>query len=126
MGNRSSKAAERQGRTPPSAQPLPSQQAASPLKCPICYEPYNVKDRQPLALPCMHTFCKACLSAGWPSRCPACREQLPTAIKGVGDLRPNYALMEALEAPSAVCVIEVCARHWAIRPPVAKSEYSVP
>mgnify|MGYP003336827378 CR=1 FL=1 len=30
------------------------------LACPICFEPYNKKERRPLSFECKHVFCEYC------------------------------------------------------------------
>lgn len=56
-------------------------------ECGICYDKYNEGQRRPLALPCGHTLCKACVFNLQQQRCPECkyslngrRHNLPTNI----------------------------------------------
>ena len=65
-----------------------------PPVCPICLDPMQ----QPVALPCLHSFCEPCAKQlkpckGKPNhtyRCPVCN------ATGIG-YKPNYALREMLE-----------------------------
>lgn len=46
-------------------------QMGSPFECPVCLETFNhTSKRQPLALPCGHSFCRSCLDLVQPLRCP--------------------------------------------------------
>ncbi|MEW5300507.1 MAG: hypothetical protein WDW36_003436 [Sanguina aurantia] len=73
---------------------------ASPFECPVCLDPFEceVPSRQPLALPCGHTFCRSCLVKVHPQRCPTCRCEFS------GDaphMAVNFALRDAM-AMSAI------------------------
>ncbi len=65
------------------------------LSCSLCFERYNEKDRVPTSLECGHTLCKACLIAGNLRTCPSCRTPIS---KPIAQLRPNYGLLQALDA----------------------------
>ncbi|MEW5320032.1 MAG: hypothetical protein WDW38_011137 [Sanguina aurantia] len=59
---------------------------ASPFECPVCLDPFEceVPSRQPLALPCGHTFCRSCLVKVHPQRCPtesAAAQQKAVAVE---------------------------------------------
>lgn len=77
-----------------------SHHAGGPFICDICYEPYNTSTHNPLALPCMHTFCTSCVErvfkASSTPKCPTCKEQVPSGTTAA-TLRPNYALLQAME-----------------------------
>mgnify|MGYP006116868501 CR=1 FL=1 len=65
------------------------------IECPTCLETME----QPMALPCLHTFCKSCaadLGASRPLKCPICRHVASTSKK-VDPFKPNYALAELME-----------------------------
>uniref|UniRef100_UPI00358EC221 E3 ubiquitin/ISG15 ligase TRIM25-like n=1 Tax=Myxine glutinosa TaxID=7769 RepID=UPI00358EC221 len=54
------------------------------LTCPVCFELY----KEPIALPCGHSFCRVCLEKSWEKReedagyvCPNCREVFPQKPK---------------------------------------------
>ena len=65
------------------------------VECPTCLE--NME--QPMALPCLHTFCKSCaarLGASRPLKCPICRH-VASKHKRIDPFKPNYALAELIE-----------------------------
>lgn len=59
------------------------------LECPVCLETY--RDPQLLA-GCGHTFCRRCVDALRPQRCPTCRGAFQPR-----DVRPNFALRLVLQ-----------------------------
>eukprot|EP00732_Lithocolla_globosa_P005662 Lithocolla_globosa_v1_NODE_6006_length_1151_cov_7.972628.p2 type:complete len:316 gc:universal NODE_6006_length_1151_cov_7.972628:100-1047(+) len=64
------------------------------LECPVCFDLY----RDPVVLPCSHTFCLSCVKELDPSRCPLDRK--PFAKTSVDTLPKNYvasAVIEELE-----------------------------
>uniref|UniRef100_A0ABM0MUF2 Tripartite motif-containing protein 2-like n=1 Tax=Saccoglossus kowalevskii TaxID=10224 RepID=A0ABM0MUF2_SACKO len=48
-----------------------------PLKCSLCKHVYDVTDRLPKYLPCLHTFCAICLAyaVGRIFQCPGCQQK---------------------------------------------------
>jgi len=59
------------------------------LECPVCLDTYV--DPQ-LIGQCGHTFCRACVEALRPRRCPQCR-----SLFKASDVRPNFALRLVLQ-----------------------------
>uniref|UniRef100_A0A8C4NDT1 RING-type domain-containing protein n=1 Tax=Eptatretus burgeri TaxID=7764 RepID=A0A8C4NDT1_EPTBU len=66
------------------------------LKCPVCFELY----KEPIALPCGHSFCRVCTETSWESReeyigCayPNCHEVFPQNPK----LKKNVTIAELVE-----------------------------
>jgi hypothetical protein len=69
------------------------------LTCKICFEPYNQSNRRPTTLMmCSHTYCLECVSGLQTNLsvmlCPICRDI-------VIDRKPNYAILELLDASSS-------------------------
>ncbi|XP_026579922.1 E3 ubiquitin-protein ligase TRIM56 [Pseudonaja textilis] len=67
------------------------------LTCPLCLERY----RQPKILPCLHSYCQACLkkllgASKRELRCPECRELVPLPA-GVEGLKTNFFLNGLLD-----------------------------
>ncbi|XP_015216917.1 E3 ubiquitin-protein ligase TRIM69 [Lepisosteus oculatus] len=74
----------------------PSSRLSRDLSCTICLDLF----KQPVSLPCDHTFCQACISAYWedsPARasCPQCRAVFPER-----SYRPNRLAANIVEAYS--------------------------
>ncbi|CAF3698261.1 unnamed protein product [Rotaria sordida] len=69
------------------------------ITCPICLEIF----REPLQLPCQHTFCKLCLERitedRW-GRCPVCRGCYRVPFAGVGSFEVNRTIVNLLESLS--------------------------
>ncbi|CAF1474333.1 unnamed protein product [Adineta ricciae] len=69
------------------------------VTCPICLEIF----REPLQLPCQHTFCKSCLGRitedRW-GRCPVCRGCYRVPFAGIGSLEVNRTIVNLLESLS--------------------------
>ncbi|CAF1503942.1 unnamed protein product [Adineta steineri] len=67
------------------------------ITCPICLEIF----REPLQLPCQHTFCKSCLERitddRW-GRCPVCRGCYRVPFAGVGSFEVNRTIVNLLES----------------------------
>lgn len=62
------------------------------LTCPVCCDIF----KDPILLPCSHSFCRNCLKRCWDSRlrgCPVCRKRGPKA-----DPPSNLALRNVCEA----------------------------
>lgn len=81
--------------------------ATQPLEevtCSICLESY----RDPVTLPCGHSFCRDCIQHSWrcwEKMCPECRQPFPE----VTSLRRNVALSALLQAlPAAISRPEPC------------------
>ncbi|XP_071516705.1 uncharacterized protein [Panulirus ornatus] len=67
------------------------------VKCRVCLEQYEPDDREPLMLPCGHTFCRSCVLAGRTTgrhRCPSCKRDL-TLIE-VQELPINFQVLELI------------------------------
>lgn len=80
----------------------PKQQQQQLLSCGICRGRYA----DPRLLPCLHTFCRACLQDYIPAEslsvtCPACRQQSILPQDGVAALQTNAYLLRLLEAIDA-------------------------
>ena len=81
------------------------------VKCAVCLESFNELERKPLVLDCGHTFCAKCIgtnslvnSGG--SRCFSCR----AVIAGkVSNLRPNYALLQAMSSSDTAAGVDLIA-----------------
>uniref|UniRef100_A0A3Q0SET4 RING-type domain-containing protein n=1 Tax=Amphilophus citrinellus TaxID=61819 RepID=A0A3Q0SET4_AMPCI len=76
----------------------PEEQLAYELSCPICLQLYS----DPVALPCGHNYCQACISKSTDStekggkilpRCPECRKEYP----GTDTLQINFKLRSIIE-----------------------------
>ena len=67
------------------------------LWCSLCSEPFDDKERVPILLDCAHSYCKLCLRTSHSrlKTCPTCRAQV---TRSTSQQRPNYALIQALEA----------------------------
>uniref|UniRef100_UPI00358F5397 E3 ubiquitin/ISG15 ligase TRIM25-like n=1 Tax=Myxine glutinosa TaxID=7769 RepID=UPI00358F5397 len=66
------------------------------LTCPVCFELY----KEPICLPCGHSFCRVCLETSWEKReedagyvCPNCREVFPQKPK----LKKNVIVANLVE-----------------------------
>uniref|UniRef100_UPI0035902A98 E3 ubiquitin-protein ligase Midline-1-like n=1 Tax=Myxine glutinosa TaxID=7769 RepID=UPI0035902A98 len=66
------------------------------LTCPVCFELY----KEPIALPCGHSFCRVCIEKSWENReedtgyvCPNCREVFPQKPK----LKKNVIIANLVE-----------------------------
>lgn len=60
------------------------------LVCEVCFENYNLKNRQPHALfPCGHTFCEQCIKQFRDNTCAACSGQFSSEVK-------NWALVNLI------------------------------
>uniref|UniRef100_UPI00358E5B88 E3 ubiquitin/ISG15 ligase TRIM25-like n=1 Tax=Myxine glutinosa TaxID=7769 RepID=UPI00358E5B88 len=66
------------------------------LTCPVCFELY----KEPVALPCGHSFCRVCIEKSWENReedtgcvCPNCREVFPQKPK----LKKNVIIANLVE-----------------------------
>lgn len=79
------------------------------LTCSICLSRY----RDPVSLPCGHSFCANCIRDSWLScekTCPECRQPFPEGFK----LGRNLALSALLQAlPATIPRQEPDARHTA-------------
>ena len=67
------------------------------LTCSICQDTYS----DPRILPCLHSFCKGCLSKlasiSTSIKCPLCRNEHTLSLKGVDELLPNTQLARKVE-----------------------------
>ncbi|XP_071516934.1 tripartite motif-containing protein 10-like isoform X2 [Panulirus ornatus] len=64
------------------------------VTCMICSEVYQAKTREPLVLPCGHTFCRSCLTNIYDTRyftCPSCRENF--SHRDLEDLPISFSLL---------------------------------
>ncbi|XP_029436119.1 E3 ubiquitin-protein ligase TRIM56 [Rhinatrema bivittatum] len=63
------------------------------LSCKICLEQF----KKPKILPCLHTYCEACLeelNANGQLRCPECREEITLSV---GSLKTNFFINSLLD-----------------------------
>ncbi|XP_045200082.2 tripartite motif-containing protein 59-like [Mercenaria mercenaria] len=62
------------------------------VTCSICMDLYN----DPLALPCLHSFCRRCIQGLFSSalvfKCPECRADVKLGPKGINELPKNFQL----------------------------------
>ena len=79
--------------------------ASEHLICSICSENYNNTNLVPKALPCLHTFCRQCLTLfleqtqdGNELPCPMCREPFQRPENGVDGLRTNFMLQDMIDS----------------------------
>uniref|UniRef100_UPI00358F00B2 E3 ubiquitin-protein ligase TRIM7-like n=1 Tax=Myxine glutinosa TaxID=7769 RepID=UPI00358F00B2 len=79
---------------------------ADELQCDVCLQLY----KEPITLPCGHSFCKVCIEQHWESReeatvcdCPNCREVFPIKPK----CQKNVALAELVEKMKLVPGVNV-------------------
>ncbi|XP_036162920.1 RING finger protein 208 isoform X2 [Myotis myotis] len=92
---------------------MPSPAAGEPLECPTCGHTYNVTQRRPRVLSCLHSVCEQCLQILYEScpkykfiSCPTCRrETVLFTDYGLAALAVNTSILsrlppEALTAPS--------------------------
>uniref|UniRef100_A0A1X7UJ75 Uncharacterized protein n=1 Tax=Amphimedon queenslandica TaxID=400682 RepID=A0A1X7UJ75_AMPQE len=79
-----------------------------PLKCAVCQDTYS----DPKVLPCLHSFCKGCLSKlasiSTSIKCPLCRNEHTLSPKGVDELLPNTQLARKVETLSMTTEISKC------------------
>lgn len=103
----------RPGPAAPGAPVVASPAAGEPLECPTCGHTYNVTQRRPRVLSCLHSVCEQCLQILYEScpkykfiSCPACRrETVLFTDYGLAALAVNTSILsrlppEALPAPS--------------------------
>lgn len=66
------------------------------VNCPICFDPYNDKEKIPRILTCGHTFCQHCLMDLRTSNiltCPTCRSYFSPDVK---QLIKNFTILDYL------------------------------
>ena len=71
----------------------PEEYRRSMFECAICFR--DMLNRNPKALPCLHTFCMECiqgLSNENKITCPSCRNQCDLGLRGVEGLPDNFHL----------------------------------
>lgn len=68
------------------------------VTCSVCMDLYN----DPLALPCLHSFCRHCLQGLFSSSltlsCPECRKEVPVKSRDINDLPRNFQLAGIVES----------------------------
>lgn len=70
------------------------------VTCVVCSEVYQANTRDPLVLPCGHTFCRSCLSSIYGSHysaCPSCRE--------------NFSYLEFEELPICFSLLSLSSNY---------------
>uniref|UniRef100_A0A1X7TG97 RING-type domain-containing protein n=1 Tax=Amphimedon queenslandica TaxID=400682 RepID=A0A1X7TG97_AMPQE len=79
-----------------------------PSTCTVCQDTYS----DPRILPCLHSFCKGCLSKlasiSTSVKCPLCRNEHTLSPKGVDELLPNTQLARKVETLSTTKEISKC------------------
>jgi hypothetical protein len=78
------------------------------LCCAICEEEYELGKRDPLMLPCGHTYCSLCLKSLIYDSCIFCPEDRSQAnISAIADLPKNFSLIRMIgksrSKPEALC-----------------------
>jgi hypothetical protein len=71
------------------------------VSCPICYDPYNDREKTPRILSCGHTFCQGCLLDLRTSNiltCPTCRTYFSPDVK---QLIKNFTILDCLNSEKA-------------------------
>ncbi|NGX53438.1 MAG: hypothetical protein K1000chlam4_00150 [Chlamydiae bacterium] len=67
---------------------------ATNTECSVCFENYRAPDVLPhMLVPCIHSFCRACIDKLPTKECPTCRARIEKIVK-------NYSFCDALEAAS--------------------------
>ena len=82
------------------------------LSCSICEENYDTGIRDPLMLPCGHTFCSCCLKSLFSTStlfCPEDRSQIN--VSSISELPKNFSLLRMLNKNSTKPDINVCKDH---------------
>merc|ERR1719352_1006549 len=64
------------------------------MECKICFVEFDLRDREPLVLPCAHSFCKSCVNSLPRKQCPTCREHFRTPQK-------NFVVLEIIQSLAA-------------------------
>lgn len=85
---------------------------SSELCCSICEENYDPGTRDPLMLPCGHTFCSVCLKNLLSTSmlfCPEDRSQI--SIVSLSDLPKNFSLLRMLNKNNAKSDSNMCKDH---------------
>lgn len=88
------------------------------LSCGICLGRY----RRPKVLPCLHTFCQACLATYVPTHslaltCPVCRQTSILPLEGVAGLQTNFFITNLIDVVASqqptVCTSSACEQEEA-------------
>lgn len=98
--------------------PIKEKPSCSFQRCPICLDTYDSVEKQPICLPCGHTFCKVCVSRikvtiGM-SQCPYDRKEFNSFMEF---LPVNYALIQEKDNTRKRCpehglyIIGFCIEH---------------
>ena len=81
------------------------------LTCPICVEPYDHEDHTAKCLPCLHTFCKSCLSRhvgkGSKFKCPNCRRSITLPKARQIESLPSNFIVENLKGYQDIFNLDV-------------------
>ena len=82
------------------------------LTCSICTELYDTDRHQAKCLPCLHTYCKACLEQlanGLPKlKCPNCRTLITFPDGGVDKLPNNFVVGNLREYHENLSLFKTC------------------
>ena len=85
---------------------------SSELCCSICEENYDSSTREPLMLPCGHTFCSVCLKSLLSTStlfCPEDRSQI--SITSLSELPKNFSLLRMLNKNLSRSESNLCKDH---------------
>lgn len=82
------------------------------FNCSICEQDYDAGTRDPLMLPCGHTFCSSCLQKLLSSSLNHCPEdRTPISVTSISELPKNFSLLRLLNKNSVKQDTTICKDH---------------